>query len=116
MGQGGAVEELANQEADTLDAFMADIAKVQDKQKRAKESDQMDLPNMFNEGMSVMDVSRTKTITLEEVTALTGGGAPTPSASSSSKPPKQAEAGGLGVVDQGASNDKMDEDEEGVAP
>lgn len=104
-GNVGASE--AQEESDTLDAFMAENAKVQEKQRRESSKDAPGgLEAMVDSGMSVMDSARVKTITLEEINALMSGGA-TPSASSSSKPEPTQESG-----TSAAKVDDKEEDED----
>jgi len=82
---GGAETTATTEEPDSLDAFMADLS---------KKKTQLDMLAQ-GEGMGVMDASRVKSITLEEITALTTGKAndkATASSSSTAKPKQDAKA------------------------
>merc|ERR1711892_290474 len=64
----------AHVEDDSLDAYMVDIAKKNEKDRKEKSTDDSSAADQgMAEGISVMDASRVKTITLEEIMALREG-------------------------------------------
>mmetsp|Transcript_47995 Transcript_47995/g.109176 ORF Transcript_47995/g.109176 Transcript_47995/m.109176 type:complete len:1407 (+) Transcript_47995:230-4450(+) len=75
-GQGAEQADIAD-EVDPLDAFMADLSKTEAEQRakdaEAEGADQTAAASQgMGEGMGIMDASRVKTITLEEVMGLMG--------------------------------------------
>jgi len=75
LGPGhGVAENAGEEELDPLDVFMAELAKTE--QQNAKDlqakSETPSAPSGLGERMGVMDASRVKTITLEEVEGLMG--------------------------------------------
>eukprot|EP00927_Polykrikos_kofoidii_P008085 TRINITY_DN13344_c0_g1_i1.p1 TRINITY_DN13344_c0_g1~~TRINITY_DN13344_c0_g1_i1.p1 ORF type:complete len:1557 (-),score=486.75 TRINITY_DN13344_c0_g1_i1:181-4851(-) len=86
-------------QADTLDAFMADLAT-----KDVSSTTVSNAPAALGEGLGVMDSSRVKSITMEEVEALMGVAAPVAGGGQSTEAASSSGQGGAASSEKGVSS------------